>query len=166
MDNKVGGIGMKRKLIVVFILMIIILFFSIGQAQTYDDIINEVFVIKTTRTILVNRMNIMNLCIYEGLDLKLAEEKLKEIEVDALVKEDLKNLVYLRENPTDLEYVSALRVLNISLIDYSLEKIRFNTEIEWEINYYEDKTTEVFKYEIELIRVDDRFLLNRFELIS
>ncbi|KGG80786.1 hypothetical protein Y919_04130 [Caloranaerobacter azorensis H53214] len=157
---------MKRKLIVVFILMIIILFFSIGQAQTYDDIINEVFVIKTTRTILVNRMNIMNLCIYEGLDLKLAEEKLKEIEVDALVKEDLKNLVYLRENPTDLEYVSALRVLNISLIDYSLEKIRFNTEIEWEINYYEDKTTEVFKYEIELIRVDDRFLLNRFELIS
>ncbi|SHH40157.1 hypothetical protein SAMN02745135_00675 [Caloranaerobacter azorensis DSM 13643] len=157
---------MKRKLIVVFILMIIILFFGIGQAQTYNDIINEAFVIKTIRTILVNRMNIMNLCIYEGLDLNLAEKKLKEIEVDVLVKEDLKNLAYLRENPTDLEYVSALRVLNISLIDYSLERIRFKTEIEWEINYYEDKSTEVFKYEIELIRVDDRFLLNKFKSIS
>ncbi|WP_427338927.1 hypothetical protein [Caloranaerobacter sp. DY30410] len=157
---------MKKKLTIMIVLMIITLFFSIGQAQIYNDIINEAFVIGTIRTILLSRMNIMNSCIYEGLDLDIAKEKLKKIEDDVLVREDLEYLTYLRENPTDFEYVSDLRILNVSFIDYNLEKISFVTEIEWDIKSYENESIEVVKYEIELLRVDDKFLLTKFEPLS
>ncbi|WP_069649187.1 hypothetical protein [Caloranaerobacter ferrireducens] len=157
---------MKKILTIMVVLMIIILFFGVGQAQIYNNMINEDFVIRTTRTILVSRMDIINSCIYEGLDLDIAKQKLKRIEGDVLLKDDLEYLTYLKENPTDFEYVYDLRILNVSFVDNNLEKISFITEIEWDIKSYENELTEVVKYEIELLKVDNKFLLTKFKPLS
>lgn len=157
---------MKNILTILFIVLITItLFFNIGQAQVYNNI-NETLMIKIIRTILVSRMDILNSGIYKGLDLDIAKEKLKNIEGDALVKEDLEYLSYLRDNPTDFAYVNDLRVLNVSFIDYNLEKINIIAEIEWDVKSYENELTEVVKYEMKLLKVDDKFLLTKFKPIS
>ncbi|KPU27819.1 hypothetical protein TR13x_00170 [Caloranaerobacter sp. TR13] len=157
---------MKKNLIIMVALIVIILFFSVGQAQNSNNIINEDFIIKTIRTILLNRMDIMNSCIYEGLDLDIVKEKLIKIEDGTLVKDDLEYLTYLKENSTDFEFVNDLRILNISLIDNDIKKISFIAEIEWDIKFYENDLTEVVKYKIELLKSDNKFLLTKFKPLS
>lgn len=157
---------MKKILTIMIALMIITLFFGVVQAQNYNNTVNEELVIRTTRMILVSRMDTINSCIYDGLDLNIAKQKLKKIEGDAILKDDIEYLTYLKANPTDFEYVYDLRILNVSFIDNNSEKISFVAEIEWDIKSYENELAEVFKYEIELLKVDNKFLLTKLKPLS
>lgn len=151
--------GRTFKFFLLIILSISVLngYFVQASISKKSDIIS----IEVVEELLVKRLEIMNRAFYEeDFDIKSTKLDLEAVERGQILEEDLDYIQKLKEEPSCVEYVHNLRVLNIFNTESKDNLYNFQTKVIWYMFEHEGKELEIeVAYSIEILREKDMYYL-------
>ena len=148
---------MKKRFVLIMLVLLLFSYNSIG-AYEYHEEITEI------EYLLNKRIEIMNEFLYGVKSLNSLESKLKEIEIESILENDVDILEKVIDNPTDYELAVSVCVDKINTLDQTDECIYVNLDLNWLMRGYEGEFNMVKNYDIKCTLVEERLYLASFSI--
>ncbi len=124
-----------------------------NKQSIYKEIVDE---------LLSTRTRIMNQALYGVDDLNIIFSNLEAIEREDLLEEDIKSIIYARENPTDYSFISGLELLKVDLLELKDSIYKLKVLVQWRIVEIEEEKIDV-EYFIHMKQENGKFFLTGLE---
>ena len=155
---------MKRvSIIFLFILTIIsyqnVIFASYNSEALVEELHQEVERVFKERSKIWNQ-----LLMGQYVSIDEIEEDLNEFIVGPLLKLDIEMFEHMLNNPTSYEGISNVSVKSIYVVKNSLNRVKLECIMLWDISGYENEYTEEIKYIVEMENIKDRWMLSNYQI--
>ncbi len=127
-----------------------------NKQSMYKEIVDE---------LLSTRTRIMNQALYGFDDLSIIFSNLEAIEIEDLLEEDIKSIIYARENPTDYSFISGLELLKVDLLEFKDSIYKLKVLVQWRIVETEEEKIDV-EYFIHMKQENGKFFLTGLEPVG
>jgi len=124
-----------------------------NKQSMYKEIVDE---------LLSTRTRIMNQALYGFDDLNIIFSNLEAIEREDLLEEDIKSIIYARENPTDYSFISGLELLKVDLLEFKDSIYKLKVLVQWRIVETKEEKIDV-EYFIHMKQENGKFFLTGLE---
>lgn len=148
---------MKKRFVLIMLVLLLFSYNSIG-AYEYHREIAEI------ENLLNKRIEIMNEFLYGVKDLSSLENKLKAIETETILENDVDILEKVIDNPTDYELAVSVSVDTINLLEQKDGCIYVNLDLNWLMRGYDGEFNMVKNYDIKCTLVEERLFLASFSI--
>lgn len=148
---------MKKRFIIIMLVLLLFSYNSIG-AYEYHEEITEI------EYLLNKRIEIMNEFLYGVKNLNSLENKLKVIETESILENDVDILEKVIDNPTDYELAVSVSVDKINTLDQRDDCIYVNLDLNWLMRGYDGEFNMVKNYDIKCTLVEERLFLASFSI--
>lgn len=143
---------MKKRFI---IFMILILLFSYNSINGYEYHRET----ESLEYLLNERIRIINEFLYGTKDMDLLQGRLRKIEADNLLKNDLDILYKVIDCPTDYELAMNVKVSKIKNLELTEEGCFINADLTWFMRGYDGDFNLIKNYDIKCIDRDSQLYL-------
>lgn len=155
---------MKRlSIIFLFILTIIsyqnVIFASYNSEALVEELHQEVDRVFKERSKIWNQ-----LLMGQYVSIDEIEKDLNEFIVNPLLKLDIEMFEEVLNNPTSYEGISNVTVKSIYVVKNSLNRVKLECIMLWDISGYENEYTEEIKYIVEMENIKDRWMLSNYQI--
>ncbi|MTI66883.1 MAG: hypothetical protein FH753_09830 [Firmicutes bacterium] len=145
------------------ILMMLTLIFALNVSAVSEE---KHKYLQKAKILLQKRTKVMNDAIYENKKLSLVKKELAKIEKGSCYDWDVEVIENFRKNPTDYCYVHGLKVSEVKNIDIKDDIINFKLLITWNIEDYNGKMEIKEKYNLKIVKQEDSFYIEKFDIIK
>ncbi len=150
---------MRKRFIFTLILLLIFSYTSINgyeyqkERDTIEYLLNE-------------RIKIMNEFLYGYKDMMDLKTKLKRIERDNLLENDLSILYKVIDCPTDYELAMSVKVHKVNDIEITGDEIIVNADLNWYMSGYDGEFNLIRNYEIKCIEKNKEMYLTQLKILN
>ncbi|MTI68808.1 MAG: hypothetical protein FH751_00950 [Firmicutes bacterium] len=155
----------KQKVLItsLVILMMLTLIFALNVSAVSEE---KHEYLQEAKILLQKRTKVMNDAIYENKKLSLVKKELEKIEKGSCYDWDIEVIENFRKNPTDYCYVHDFKVSEVKNIDIKDNMINFKLLITWNIEDYNGKMEIKEKYNLKIVKLEDSFYIEKFDIIK
>lgn len=153
---------MKNSFICFLVASLLFSYNTIGSYENYKEI-------DSIEHLLNERIEIMNNFLYgtkNDDDIRYLNEKLKEIEADELLDNDLDILYKVIDNPTDYELALSVDVDKIKSLKKTDEGMLINADLNWLISGYDGEFNLNKNYDIKFIESEGKMYLVKLKYMD
>lgn len=146
---------MRKRFVLMMLVMLLFSYNSIGAYEYHEEIAEIEYLLN-------KRIEIMNGFLYGVKDLNSLENKLKTIETESVLENDVQILEHVIDNPTDYELAVSVCVEAINTLEKKDDCIYINLDLNWLMRGYDGEFNMVKNYDIKCASVEEKLYLASF----
>jgi len=154
-----GGLLMRKRFLLTMVLLLIYSYTSINGYEYREET-------NTLEYLLNERIKIMNEFLYGYKDMNDLEKKLKIIERDNLLENDLSILCKVMDCPTDYELAMSVKVHKINDLEIVGDEIIINADLDWSMSGYDGEYNLIRNYEIKCVENNKQMYLSQLKIMN